>query len=325
MMKKDVDQNPLEGRTLYVPQMCEGTVRLFCGAMRAHGIDARPSPPSDARTRELAAKYCTGDECYPQIVTLGNFLKISEQPDFEPSRIALFIPDTGGPCRFGQYSQLIRKVFDSCGFGEVAIVSPSCENGYRDLGKDGSEIMHYAWWAIVSGDLLRKALLRTRPYEREKGETDAVYDQCLDTLTEVLARPDRRGREKFADVKSNLRHCRELFSRIAANYHDERLLIGISGEIFCRLNTFSNDDMARKIEEYGGEAWVADMSEWIYYSNYWEMEEIRAFANPMSIKMLGAWLADRVQRHNEHELSALFASMLVGWEEPGHIREIVEL
>ena len=323
-MKNAREEDRLNGKTLYIPPMCAGTVELFCGAMRALGVDARPSPASDERTRELAARHCTGDECYPQLVTLGDFLKVTEAPSFEPARTALFIPKTGGPCRFGQYNELVRTVLDKNGFADVAIISPTCENGYRDLGKNGPEMMHYAWWAIVAGDLLRKALLRTRPYELEKGTTDAVYQRCVNEMAEVLARPDRLGRVKFSDLKKGLRECRNRFAQIAANYREERLLVGISGEIFCRLNTFSNDDMARKIEQYGGEAWVADMSEWIYYSNYWEMEEIRTFANPVSLKMLGAWLSNRVQQRNEHELSGLFASMLVGWEEPHDIREIVE-
>ena len=87
-----------------------------------------------------------------------------------------------------------------------------------------------------------------------------------------LARTNRRGKAKFAGLKEWLLRCRGRFLRVAANYRINRLLMGVAGEIFCRLNNFSNDDLARKIEAPGGEAWVADMSEWGYYSNYWEME-----------------------------------------------------
>ncbi len=323
-MKKNDYGNPLMGRTLYVPQMCSGTSKIFCAAMRALGVDARPSPDSDARTRELASRYCTGDECYPQIVTLGDFLKITEEPDFVPAQTAFLIPQTGGPCRFGQYSQLVRKVFDSIGYSDVLIVSPTCENGYRDLGENGSEVMQYVWWAIVAGDLMRKVMLRTRPYEYEKGESDAVYDCCVEDAIRVLENPDRRGRKKFADIKESLARCRQRFENVKADYQSDRLFIGIAGEIFCRLNTFSNDDLARKIEAHGGEAWVSDMSEWIFYSNYWEMEEILEFENPLSIRMLSSWLTDRVQRRNEHELTAILANRLIGWEEPPRVRDIVD-
>ncbi len=323
-MKKIDEQNPLADRTLYVPQLCTGTAKLFCAAMRALGVDARPSPDSDARTRELASRHCTGDECYPQIVTMGDFLKVTEEEGFEPAKTAFFIPKTGGPCRFGQYSQLMRKVLKETGNADVLIVSPSCENGYRDLGENGPEMMHYVWWAIVAGDLLRKVLLRTRPYETEKGASDEVYDACIDAVSVVLECPARRGKAKFSALKTSLAGCREAFADVPANYTDDRLLIGIAGEIFCRLNTFSNGDLARIIEKHGGEAWITDMSEWIYYSNYWEKEELRTYESPISVKMLGSWLTDRVQHRNEHELAEIFSGMLAGLEEPSRVREIVE-
>lgn len=323
-MPLNSEENPLAGRTLYLPQMCSGAARIFSGAMRCLGVDARPSPESDARTRELAARYCTGDECYPQIVTLGDFIKVTEEPGFDPKKTAFFMPKTNGPCRFGQYSQLIGKVLVAGGLEDIKIVSPCCENGYRDLGSSGAEMMHYGWWAIVASDLLRKMLLRTRPYERNKGAADAVYDHCLNDAAETLARPDRLGKAKFADLKDCLRRCRELFENIDADYRSNRLLIGIAGEIFCRLNNFSNEDLARKIEDHGGEAWVTDMGEWIYYSNYWEMEAMRSFEKPLSKRMIRSWLTDLVQRRNEHELSALFADALTGWEEPPKVKEIVE-
>ncbi len=323
-MTRNNEHDPLAGRTLYLPQMCAGTALLFSGAMRCLGVDARTSPQSDARTRELAARHCTGDECYPQIVTLGDFLKVTEEPGFDPKKTAFFMPQAPGPCRFGQYNQLISKVMVAAGLDDVQIISPSCENGYRDLGKNGAEMMHYGWWAIVASDLLRKLLLRTRPYERNKGEADAVYNRCLEDATETLARPDRLGKAKFADLKECLHRCREQFEKIDADYRSDRLLIGVAGEIFCRLNNFSDDDIARKIEEHGGEAWVTDMGEWIFYSNYWEMEELRTFENPFSRQMLGLWLTDLVQRRNEHELTALYADALTGWEEPPKVKEIVE-
>jgi predicted nucleotide-binding protein (sugar kinase/HSP70/actin superfamily) len=316
--------NPLKGTALYIPQLCQGTAQLFSGAFRAVGVDARPNPASDARTRDLAARHCSGDECYPQIVTLGNFLKVTEEPGFEPGNTAIFMPTAAGPCRFGQYNVLFRRTLDRIGLEEVDIISPSCENGYRGLGKIGPEAFRYVWWALVTGDILRKMLHRTRPYECVPGETDAVYQQCLDAVFETLSQPDRRGKAKFTDLKRCLERCRKLFANIEADYSKQRLLIGVGGEIFCRLNTYSNEDFVRKIEQYGGEAWVSDIVEWFFYSNLWEMEEIRTFGNRFSPSMLKAWLSDTVQKREEHQLYAPFREALIGWEEPS-TDELVKL
>ena len=61
----------------------------FGGAL---GGEAEPTPPSDNRTRELGARYTSGDECYPAKVTVGDFMKVVENPAIDNRRIALFMP-----------------------------------------------------------------------------------------------------------------------------------------------------------------------------------------------------------------------------------------
>jgi len=51
--------------------MATGSARAFAAAFRAIGLDAEPTPPSDHRTRELGARYTSGDECYPAKVTVA--------------------------------------------------------------------------------------------------------------------------------------------------------------------------------------------------------------------------------------------------------------
>jgi len=64
--------HPLSGKTVYIPTMGEGSPEAFAAAFRWLGVRAEPTPISDERTRELGAKYTTGDECYPAKVTVGD-------------------------------------------------------------------------------------------------------------------------------------------------------------------------------------------------------------------------------------------------------------
>ena len=118
-------ENSLEGRTIYIPRMGEGSSRAFAAAFRAIGVKAEASPEGDERTKELAARYTSGDECYPERVTLGNFLKVMERDDFDPSKIAFFMPTATGPCRFGQYAPFLRRALKKMGQEEVLVLSPS--------------------------------------------------------------------------------------------------------------------------------------------------------------------------------------------------------
>jgi len=305
--------------------MCDGSTRLFAAAFRSVGIDAISAPEGDARTRELAAKHLTGDECYPQMVTLGNFLKLTEDPSFEASKTALFMPTATGPCRFGQYAPITRKVFDELGFGEVMIVSPTCDDGYRALGENGSETMRYVWWALVAGDLLRKMLHRYRPYENEPGVADHACEESLADTEAVLADPSLMGKDKYKALAKSLERARERFRALPADLTKPRLLVGVVGEIFCRLSTFSNEDVVRRIEAHGGEAWVADIAEWVYYVNFWEREELRLAGNQFTPRMLKSWLTDKVQHKDEHQLAHIFAKDLAGREEPESMGDILKM
>ena len=107
--------HPLSGKVVYIPTMGEGSPEAFAAAFRWLGVKAQPTPPSDERTRELGGKYTSGDECYPAKVTVGDFLRVIEQPGFDAERTAFFMPTAEGPCRFGQYAPFLRKILRDAG------------------------------------------------------------------------------------------------------------------------------------------------------------------------------------------------------------------
>src|SRR6266545_3419691 len=89
---REPGDHPLKGKRIYIPPMAYGSARAFASAFRAIGLEAEPTPPSDNRTRELGARYTSGDECYPAKVTVGDFMKVVENPAIDKKRIALFMP-----------------------------------------------------------------------------------------------------------------------------------------------------------------------------------------------------------------------------------------
>ena len=127
-------EHPLSGKRIYIPPMAYGSAQAFASAFRAIGLEAEPTPPSDSRTRELGARYTSGDECYPAKVTVGDFMKVLERPATDPARVALFMPTAQGPCRFGQYAPYLRHILDANGYQSVEILSPSSQNAYGGLG-----------------------------------------------------------------------------------------------------------------------------------------------------------------------------------------------
>ncbi len=229
-------------------------------------------------------------------MTLGDALKIVLAPDARPERVAFFMPLAPGPCRFGQYAPFLRRVLDSVGATDAMIVSPSSAAGYGAFGAEMKGLQRAAWRALVVADLLRKALLRVRPYETERGAADAAHDAALGAVCAVLERPGRSGAETLSALKPVLARSAALFAAVPQR-SEERLLVGVVGEIYCRLNTFSNEDLVRRLEEQGGEAWISDLTEWIYYTNLEQRRKWIPYAGERwSKQMLVAYLKEVYQR-----------------------------
>jgi predicted nucleotide-binding protein (sugar kinase/HSP70/actin superfamily) len=118
--------------------------------------------------------------------------------------------------------------------------------------------------------------------------------------------------------------ARERFRRVPAHYDPETPLVGVVGEIYCRLNTFSNEDLIRKLESYGTECSLSHIAEWVAYTNTEQERKLRLRGRAISLDMLKAHLRTYIQRSDEHALMAPFHDDFVGYEEP-EIEEIIEL
>ena len=112
------------------------------------------------------------------------------------------------------------------------------------------------------------------------------------------------------------------FGKLAAPRRDLPL-IGIVGEIFCRLNTFSNENLVQCLEEYRAEAWVSDLIEWIWYTTSEHFRKLKLERRIWTVEALGAWVRKRVQQRDEHVLMEPFRDDFRGREEPD-IYEVLE-
>jgi len=289
--------------------------RMMAAVFRSIGVDAAPTPESDERTLELGGLYTGGEECYPEKVTLGDFLRITREPGFDRSRTAFFMPTAEGPCRFGQYAPYLRQVLDDLGYDDIPIVSPSSANSYEGLGANGFDTIRQMWRGLVASDILRKMLLKTRPYETQPGAADEAFEGSMQRVEAVLAEPAVPSRRRMANLQDALAQARGLFRDVPARYTKDRPLIGVVGEIFCRLNTFSNYEAVRKIEAHGGEAWISDVSEWVWYTNWSQKQNLKYDGKRVSLSMAAAMIKNAVQRREEHKLLAPFHDEFVGYEE----------
>ncbi len=322
-IEKAIEEFGLEGRRLYLAQMPYGGSYLLAAAIRSIGFEAWPTSDSDERTLELGGRHTSGDECYPQKITLGDYLRVIEDEGRE--NVAFLMPTANGPCRFGQYLHLIRAKFDELGYDDVPIMTISSNDGYSSIGAYSQDLVRTAWHAVISQDILMKLLLKARPYEIEKGSADALYQAGLEGVGAAVSMMGVSHKERLRAIAAALTSVRDGFRALPARYDRSRPLIGVVGEIFCRLNTYSNFDLIRVVEEAGGECWLADIGEWVWYTNEEERrrfsEEKRQLGKDNAIR----FIKGKVMRSDEHTLYAPFAADFVGYEEPEDVRQVLEM
>jgi predicted nucleotide-binding protein (sugar kinase/HSP70/actin superfamily) len=313
----------LEGRRLYLPQMPYGGSYLLAAAIRSIGFDAWVTSDSDERTLDLGGRVTSGDECYPQKITLGDFLRIIE--DEGRDSVAFLMPSANGPCRFGQYLHLIRAKFDELGYDDVPVISITSSDGYSSIGAYSEDLVRTAWRAVLAQDILMKLLLKTRPYEREKGASDAAYQTSLEEVGDAIARVGISHKEQLAGLVPTMERARDRFRAVAADYDATRPLIGVVGEIFCRQNTFSNFDLIRVVEDQGGECWLSDIGEWVWYTDDEYRRRLTEDGRRLSKDNAVRFIKNRVMRKDEHAMYGPFHDDFVGYEEPADVHDVLEM
>jgi len=297
----------------------------MAAAFRSIGVNAQPTPEDDIHSYELARRYLSGDECLPEAVTLGGFLKIAERPDYDPERTAFLLPTSNGPCRYGHYLPLAQKVFHQIRGEAVMFTAPTSNDGYGGIGDEAQTLVRTGWRALVAADLLRKMLLITRPFEIHSGMSDQAFNVSLEDICSVIALRNVSSRKKLLALADALKRSHDRFLSIPVDRYRFKLVIGIVGEIFCRHNHFSNNHLFRRIEKLGGIVWISDIAEWVLYTTDEEEMRLRRYGKQLSFQMLGCKLKQAVMRHDEHVLSSIFVESFAEYPEPKHVREILEL
>lgn len=274
-VEKDVLVRTSIRKKLFLPNMSDG-VHPMAAAFQAFGIDARVMPMPDEETLKWGRRYTSGRECYPCILTTGDMLKVVRDKDFDRNNSAFFMPSGNGPCRFGQYNRYQRMVLDELGFTDVPVYAPDQDgNFYAELGMVDGNFPRLAWWGIVAADLLEKKLRQTRPYEKNKGESEKVYWEAIGLVCDEIKK------KKFPE--SAMKKAHDMFKRVAIHKEGVRPIVGLVGEIYVRSNRFSNENLVTKLEALGAEVWMPGISEWIYYTNFtgkrknWNRREVMDF------------------------------------------------
>jgi predicted nucleotide-binding protein (sugar kinase/HSP70/actin superfamily) len=169
-------------------------------------------------------------------------------------------------------------------------------------------------------------LHKVRPYEKMHGTTDKVFERALERLEYILSNEKNPPLKAKRLTISAMKDIKREFMSVPADFSKDKPLIGVVGEIFCRLNEFSNNNLIRHVEVQGGECWLSDMAEWLWYANWEEKKNQRLAKKSMLSKdVIISRIKHFIQHSDERSLYNVFKNEFVGYEEAEHIEETLAL
>ncbi len=270
---------------LLFPRMGENA-ELAAASLRGDGFLAEALPMPDRHALRLGRKYTSGKECLPAVITLGSLLARLQESRHE-DRFAFFMPTASGPCRFGMYNLLHKTVLKRLGLlDRVKLVSQPDSDYFAGISK-GLALKTFA--AFVAGDMLTEALLFSRPVENRPGAAQEIFDRTQQELIRHLeGTPAPSLGNSLMETLGGLFGVRGICARAAAEF--ARIMtpgkhvptVAVVGEIYVRLDPFSNDFVIDKLEQRGLRARLAPLGEWLEYTDLSNEMEIRKgrFSSP---------------------------------------------
>lgn len=289
---------------MVVPRMCPHT-EVLVAAMQAFGVEAIALPEANEKNLLYSNKVTSGKECLPYRVTLGDFLRLyyEDGHGIDLNSVEGFMAGAFGPCRLGKYALEQGVILHELGF-DLPIRTSVSNNAYRDWGL-GAAFERLAWKGIVAYDHMQKLLWRSRPYEKDKGSTDALFDEMIQLIADSI-----RHRQDFDDI---LKGAVPKFKAVIDPTLPRRPLVGVNGEIFLRSNEFSNGNLVRTCEDAGLEMVVSPFGEWMKYLALRNIED--GLKHRQIMKVIRGYLKRKVQNHDEHSVLSNFEP-LIDIEEP---------
>lgn len=233
-----------------VPRM--GNLPLIARDLAARfDFDFVETPGFTERTMEVGAALAPEFACLPLKAVLGSFIEV-----IEAGADTLVMGGGHGPCRFGYYGEIQRRILRREGYEfDMHVLDPpstswrSFHRGIRAL----IPATKVSAWAlarelrcvlskVVVFDTLEKWALAMRGSEVERGSVDRALDEARGVVSRAFTRNEIREARAAAA---------EIFGAVETDGELERIKVGIVGEIFVVLEPFFNFEIDRWLGRRG--------------------------------------------------------------------------
>ena len=239
--------------TILIPQMAPIHFELLESAVSASGYHVELLRDCTSHTVETGLKYVNNDACYPSILVTGQMIEALQSGKYDLNNTALIMSQTGGGCRATNYIGFIRKALKDAGFENVPIISFNVVGMEKMPGfKLTVPMLERLLKSVIYGDLLQKVLYKNRAYEKNKGETQKLYEEWLEKCKKLVQKSTNK------EFRQSIYNLVEDFDKIELDTSIKKPKVGIVGEVLIKYHPFGNNFVANLLEKEGAEVILPD-------------------------------------------------------------------
>jgi predicted nucleotide-binding protein (sugar kinase/HSP70/actin superfamily) len=256
-MKKDY--------TIICPQMSPIHFDLLQPAFCAGGYNLVVPDVPARECVDVGLKFVNNDACYPSLIVVGQIMSAVLSDNFDMTKTAILISQTGGGCRATNYIGFIRRALIKAGYPDVPVISINMVGLEKNPGfKVTPKLLQHGLYALEFGDIFMRCLYRMRPYEQVPGSANALHEKwkkrCIDFITQ----------DKLLSHRKYEKMCREIirdFDNLPIT-NEKKPRVGVVGEILVKFLPAANNYIVDLLEAEGAEAVVPDLTDFLLYCCY---------------------------------------------------------
>lgn len=251
--KVDFTKEMKDNYTIITPNMAPIHFELIKNVLESAGYKIDLLRSTGREIIDEGLKYVHNDTCYPALLSIGQMMHALHSGKYDLNKVALIMSQTGGGCRASNYIHLLRKALEKDGLSYIPVISVNISGLESNSGfKITLPLLRRALAGLTYGDLLMLLKNQTKPYEVNKGESDAMVDKWILDLTELF----KQGKA-FSQKES--RHYYDKIAESFANIKIQKtnkIKVGVVGEIYVKYSPLANNDLEQFLFEQGCEVMV---------------------------------------------------------------------
>ncbi len=251
--------------TILCPEMSPIHFELLAPAFNAAGYNLIVPEIPARECVDVGLKFVNNDACYPSLIVVGQLMAAVKSGEYDMSRTAILISQTGGGCRASNYIGFIRRALNKAGYPDVPVISINMVGLEKNPGFTFTpKLLQHGLYALIFGDIFMRCLYRTRPYELVEGSANELHEKWKKEVLKFVTTDHILSHRKYKKM------CRDII-------HDFDTLplrdvkkprVGVVGEILVKFHPAANNQLVDLLEAEGAEAVVPDLTDFLLYCCY---------------------------------------------------------